>query len=80
MKLVCPVCNGMKVYLLKCPICGDQMENDGPIQDFLDDYSPYLPISITQQVDGTYQDQCVHVFHCKYCNKNRKFKIQKIRM
>ncbi|MDF2546962.1 MAG: hypothetical protein K0R93_1860 [Anaerosolibacter sp.] len=78
MELVCPICNAMVAYLFKCSTCGKQMENAGAIQDFFDDYSTYLPMSITQRIDDAAYDQCVHVFHCNQCNHDKRISIDKV--
>lgn len=80
MEFVCPICNGMAAYLLKCPICGHQMENRGMIQEFFDDYSPYLSMDITQRLDDAPQDQCVHLFYCKNCNHDKRMPINRIKI
>ncbi|WP_053956848.1 hypothetical protein [Inediibacterium massiliense] len=80
MELVCPICNGMAVYLLKCPICGKQMENKGPLTDFLDDYSPYLPIEITQLSDGADKNHCMHLFYCEGCHYDKRVPIHYVEM
>jgi hypothetical protein len=54
------------------------MENAGAIQDFFDDYSTYLPMSITQRIDDAAYDQCVHVFHCNQCNHDKRISIDKV--
>ncbi|MCT4607269.1 MAG: hypothetical protein N4A64_14425 [Marinisporobacter sp.] len=80
MEYVCPVCNGMATYLLRCPHCGKQMEDRGMVADFLDEYSPYLAMDITQLVDGASYDQCVHLFYCEACKHDKRISIQRIRM
>ncbi|QEK11908.1 hypothetical protein FQB35_05730 [Crassaminicella thermophila] len=80
MELVCPICNGMAIYLLKCSNCGKVMENRGTIGEFLDDYSPYLAMDITQQIDGVPYDQCVHLFYCKNCDHDKRVPIKKMRI
>lgn len=59
---VCPICNGLADYTIKCPDCGNRMEARGAIQDYFDDYSPYLDKGITQQADGVEYNRCVHIF------------------
>ncbi|QZY57242.1 hypothetical protein [Crassaminicella profunda] len=80
MEYVCPICNGMATYLLRCPHCGKQMENRGTVVEFLDDYSPYLAMDITQLVDGAAHDQCVHLFYCEECKYDKRVSIQRIKM
>lgn len=78
MEYVCPICNSMSSYLFKCNTCGGQMENKGTIQDYLDDYSPYLPLEITQRVDGVGEDKCAHIFYCRECNHHQRIAIDKV--
>ena len=80
MEMVCPICNGMAAYILKCSVCGQQMENKGPIQDYFDDYSPYLAMDITQRVDGADDHSCVHLFFCSSCGHDKRIVIHKINM
>ena len=78
MELVCPVCNAMVCYLLKCSKCNHPMENTGTIQDYFDDYSTYLPMELTQRIDGVSQDQCMHLFYCKHCNTDKRIAIDRV--
>ncbi|KXG77215.1 hypothetical protein [Thermotalea metallivorans] len=80
MEQVCPICNAMAVYLLKCPVCGNQMENIGALQEFFDDYSPYLPMDITQRIDDAPHSQCVHLFYCKTCHYDKRIPIDRVIM
>ncbi len=80
MELVCPICNRLFTFLLKCPACGSQMESVGTLQDFLDSYSPNLPIDTVQYVDGVSQVQCLHIFSCKSCNYDKRIPVDKIQI
>ncbi len=80
MDFICPLCNGLKKYKIICPQCGSKMIDDGALINFLDDYSPYLSNDITQLVDGVSHDKCTHIFTCKKCNEQKRFKIQRVRM
>ncbi len=80
MDWVCPICNGLTNYVVKCPNCGNHMEERGAIQDYFDDYSPYLSKNITQQVDGTSYNKCIHLFYCPICNKDKRIVISEIQM
>lgn len=80
MELICPICNGLVVYLFKCPICGKQMKNTGRVQGFLDEYSPYLSMEMTDLVDGVGADQCVHLFYCSHCDNDKRIPIEKVKM
>ncbi len=78
MEYVCPICNGLATYILKCPYCGGQMENKGAITDFYDDYSTYLPMEITQKIDNVGKEECVHLFYCNQCNHDKRTAINKM--
>ncbi len=78
MELVCPLCNAMVSYLLKCPKCNHSMENTGTIQDYLDDYSTYLPMDLTQRIDGVSKEYCMHLFYCKHCNSDKRIAIDRV--
>lgn len=80
MELVCPVCNCMVSYLVSCNGCGGIMEDSGLVQDFYDDYSPYLDRSITSRVDGAPEDECMHLFYCPHCDSNKRLPIKRIKM
>lgn len=78
MEYVCPICNSLYSYIVKCPNCGRQMEDMGVIQDYLDDYSPYLSMDITQKVDGAPATACTHLFYCVECKNDKRVAIEKI--
>ncbi|HHW67599.1 MAG: hypothetical protein PWP07_1146 [Epulopiscium sp.] len=80
MDLVCPLCNGFKNIEVSCMVCGENMKDGGLVSDYYDDYSPYLPISITSRTDGYPSDQCVHLFYCPECGKDKRIAIQKERV
>ena len=75
MEWICPICNGIASYVVKCSDCGKQMEARGAIQEYFDDYSPYLDKSITQQVDGVEHNSCVHLFYCSNCLNDKRITI-----
>ncbi|RKD31457.1 hypothetical protein [Thermohalobacter berrensis] len=80
MELVCPLCNNLEEYTMECPMCKENMMDEGPIVNYLDDYSPYLPKDITQLVDGAEHDKCVHLFRCKGCNYDKRVEIKRIKI
>ncbi len=80
MDLVCPLCNGIKNMNISCPVCSAKLKDNGPIVNYLDDYSPYLSNDITQLVDGALHDQCVHLFSCEKCEYDKRIKINRVRM
>ena len=68
MEYICPLCNGIDNTKVKCSRCGEIMKDNGPIQEYFDEYSPYLDMNITKKVDGVPSDQCMHIFICPKCN------------
>ncbi|NLK20670.1 MAG: hypothetical protein GX308_01005 [Epulopiscium sp.] len=77
MNLVCPLCNALKTKEIICETCHTKMEDGGMIGDYYDDYSPYLPISITARIDGCPPSQCVHLFYCPKCGRDKRVSINK---
>ena len=80
MNWICPICNGIASYVVKCSDCGKQMEARGAIQEYFDDYSPYLDKSITQQVDGVEHNRCVHIFYCPNCLNDKRITVNEMLM
>jgi len=80
MDLACPVCNCMVSCVVSCHICGGIMEDSGVVQDFYDDYSPYLDRSITNKVDGAPWDECMHLFYCSECDSKKRIPIKRVKM
>ncbi|HBC92009.1 MAG TPA: hypothetical protein DCZ10_03670 [Pelotomaculum sp.] len=77
--VVCPVCNSLIAVKKDCPNCGRQMIDAGKIQDYYDDYSPYLAQDIYQDgydcVDGAH---CVHLFACPNCHYDHRLTFLKV--
>ncbi|MBS4537221.1 hypothetical protein GOQ27_02040 [Clostridium sp. D2Q-11] len=80
MDMVCPLCNGIQEIIDQCNICGSKMIDEGPLVNYLDDYSPYLSNDITQLVDGAPHDKCMHLFKCERCEKDKRIEIQRVRI
>lgn len=80
MQLVCPLCNGIDEAHFNCPLCHSNMVDEGPVVDYLDDYSPYLSKDITQLVDGAAHDKCVHLYKCKHCGYDKIVEINRVMM
>lgn len=80
MDLACPLCNGIQEIDVLCPKCSVKMKDNGPIVNYLDDYSPYLSNDMTQLVDGVPHDQCLHVFSCPNCEYDERIKINRVRI
>lgn len=78
MELICPVCNGLEEQFIECPQCSEIMVDQGPLIDYLDDYSPYLSRDITQRVDGAPHDKCVHLYLCEACGWDKRITINRI--
>lgn len=75
---VCTVCNSMTAVRKECPNCGRQMVDAGKIQDYYDDYSPYLDQDIYQDgYDHSDSDQCVHLFACPNCHYDKRLAFSK---
>lgn len=79
MDLICPLCNGLFEYEEKCLSCGNNMNDQGRVVDYLDDYSPYLASDITEKVDGVSYDKCVHLYQCNVCNRDKRVAIDRIK-
>lgn len=65
--LICPVCNGLVEYIKYCPICGEKMEVLDRVENYYDDYSPYLNYSMTDMNDGDVSYICSHICYCQRC-------------
>ncbi|MFD1425810.1 uncharacterized protein (DUF983 family) [Kroppenstedtia sanguinis] len=66
----CPVCNGFSSLDVSCPNCGEWMEDQGRLFDFLAPYSPYRPIDDLKRTEGMTDweiYQCSHRLHCPHC-------------
>lgn len=78
MEYLCPLCNGLEKIGVECPRCGEPMEDKGCVQEYLDDYSPYLDMEITRKVDGAPPDQCLHVFSCSNCSHTKMVAVSMV--
>ncbi len=80
MDLVCPVCNGLYDYKRKCVKCNTySMVDRGRLTDYYDEYSTYLPMTITNKVDGVYSHKkCIHLYVCEKCGEDKRVVINKI--
>ena len=77
MKEICPMCNGLYEMDFKCVRCSDKMKDEGPIINYLDDYSPYLLDDISYKIDGVSSDKCVHLYQCISCEEDKKYIIER---
>lgn len=77
---VCPLCNGLIQSSVECPSCGQQLDDNGKMMDYFDDYSAYMPIEQMKLENGYLYDyqkeECLHYFTCPQCGYN---KIQTIK-
>ena len=65
MEIICPLCNGLKKSNQICSNCNIPMKDTGPIENYFDEYSPYLDKSITQFLNSENQEICVHLLSAK---------------
>jgi hypothetical protein len=75
MEYLCPLCNGLERKVIVCEKCGGCMEDRGAVQEYFDDYSPYLDLEITRRVNGVPRDQCLHIFGCDTCGADKRVAI-----
>lgn len=78
MKRVCPLCNGLYEIEISCPNCGRDMSDNGPVVNYLDNYSPYLLDDISHTEDGAAEDECTHLFCCPSCGKDKRVGIRRV--
>lgn len=75
---VCPLCNGLIELELACPKCGCIMDDGGMIENYYGPYSPYLDESILDQVDGVWEDKCLHLFYCTSCGYDHRYAVNRL--
>lgn len=72
---VCPLCNGLSQMEVNCPSCGQYLEDNGKMMDYLDDYSPYMPIEQMKLENGYLSDyekeECLHYLICPQCGYHK---------
>ncbi|MTI96716.1 MAG: hypothetical protein FH749_14790 [Firmicutes bacterium] len=73
MERICPVCNGLQGARRFCPYCGGNLEDRGALQEFVDDYSPYLSQQLGEDLSGG--DECVHLYYCPRCQEDVRLRI-----
>lgn len=78
MEHLCPLCNGLYEVEKRCGICQTMMNDGGRIQDYYDDYSPYLSYTVTDIMDGEPENICQHIFTCPHCRHDEVVNIKKI--
>lgn len=63
----------------RCPVCGSLMLDKGIIQDYYDDYSPYLDMDIYEDGYKHYDDfYCIHLFSCPECHYDTRLAFRRI--
>jgi hypothetical protein len=75
---ICPLCNNLYNIPIPCTRCTEFMKAQGAIQDYFDDYSPYLDYDITSRIDGADKDNCVHLYSCMHCGHDTRISIAKV--
>jgi hypothetical protein len=75
---ICPVCNGVIDYIKYCPRCGDKMSILDRVENYYDDYSPYLSYELTDLNDGNSERTCTHMSVCRTCGYKTKIFIENI--
>lgn len=72
---ICPLCNGFEDDPLICAHCSGELEDQGKISDYYDDYSPYMEIEWARLEDGiagNYENElCMHLFKCPECGSEQ---------
>jgi DNA-directed RNA polymerase subunit RPC12/RpoP len=80
---VCPLCNQIEQQQYICPNCQKEMEDEGRVMDYFDDYSAYLDIEGMKLFNGYPTDQknheCPHVFSCFNCSKEVVHLIKEVK-
>lgn len=80
MRTICPLCNGLYKVDYNCISCNASMLDNGPVVNYMDDYSPYLLDDVTHPIDGAKRDECVHLYRCLNCNKDQLYSIERKRI
>jgi hypothetical protein len=75
---ICPVCNGLIDYMRYCPKCGEKMEILDRVENYYDDYSPYLSYELTDLNDGDINYICSHICLCSSCGNRGVVGIRNI--
>lgn len=76
---VCILCNSLAEAEKRCPLCGSLMLDSGTVQDYYDNYSPYLDREIYEDGYKCYGEaNCTHLFSCPKCGYNSYLAVPKI--
>lgn len=78
MDYLCLMCNGLINLSIPCKFCGALMQELGLMQDFYDNYSPYLDQEIYQDNYRLYNAHyCVHLMRCSDCGCEQYYVSQR---
>lgn len=83
MECVCPVCNGLTTAEVKCPKCGEMMEDTGMVEDYYGPYSPYDNQELYEPpVFWNLADRlpCVHLYSCPDCGYDERVGVKQVVM
>lgn len=75
---ICPVCNGLIEYIKYCTRCGSKMNILDRVENYYDNYSPYLSYELTDLNDGDVNYICSHECICPKCGKREVVGIRNI--
>ena len=76
---ICPLCNGIIEFVKFCPVCGQKMDVLDRVENYFDDYSPYLSYEITDMNDGGEKGICTHMSVCRLCGYKTLINIESIK-
>lgn len=65
-------------YIRYCPRCGEKMEILDRVENYYDDYSPYLSYELTDMNDGDIRYICSHISLCRNCGNRDVVGIRNI--
>ncbi|TDT47638.1 hypothetical protein [Fonticella tunisiensis] len=75
---ICPVCNGLIDYIKYCKRCGERMNILDRLENYYDDYSPYLSYELTDMDDGDMYYICSHLGVCPNCGDKEIIGIRNV--
>ncbi|UOF89778.1 hypothetical protein LSG31_18165 [Fodinisporobacter ferrooxydans] len=75
MDVICPICNGLQTLETTCPRCLEQLQNMGPVIDWLGPYAPYENDWILKVKGNMENAVCVHLFSCGRCGYDIRIPI-----
>ncbi|CCO06973.1 conserved hypothetical protein [Desulforamulus hydrothermalis Lam5 = DSM 18033] len=77
MEKLCVLCNQLFQLTASCPNCGNDLSDQGLIQDYYDSYSPYEDQTVFEDGYRGYTEECcVHLLACPCC-RFREFRALK---